>query len=105
MKNDSAELCEAPASLPTLKEIEDRINGIIDSVINAASALERSVSHESGRTRGDYFLSFNSVDLLEFIICIEREFGFQLGDDDLTSSKLRSLEAWAPFVRSRLSGQ
>jgi acyl carrier protein len=55
------------------------------------------------RTRDDYFLSLNSIDLLEFIISIENEFGFELADDALAESKGRLLDEWAQFIRRGVS--
>jgi acyl carrier protein len=55
------------------------------------------------RTRDDYFLSLNSIDLLEFIISIETEFGFGFADDALAESKGRLLDQWAQFIQRPVS--
>lgn len=94
---------ESHARPISLAEIKERLHKILDAIITTASENEPSISCDPRRTREDYFLSLNSIDLLEFIISIENEFGFELADDALADSKWLLLDEWAQFIQRRVS--
>ena len=74
-------------------------NKVVDIITN-------SLSENSGETNGDFVLdnyAINSIDALEMLILIEKEFEIEIDDDDLNAELFMDIDHLAEYILNKIS--
>jgi len=80
---------------PSVEEVERRLKGLVVAHLNLDIDPEQIDAQE------EFFLTnqgFNSIDALELLIVIEREFGIEIDDEDLDARLFRTLHFLAGYI-------
>lgn len=83
------------------ERIEDRIKSII--VITLRLEINpREIGDNDVLFGGD--MGLNSMAMIELVVGLEDEFGFEVSDEDLRAEVFESVQTMADYVRSALKG-
>ena len=80
-------------------EIRNRLKVLLVKVANLH--IEPEDVPDEGIIDG---VGINSIASLEFLVCVEGEFGIEIADDDLTAALVDSLSTLATYVERSLAG-
>ncbi len=83
----------------TILEIEEKLKVII------INHLKLDIASEDINPEEEYFLDsfgFNSVDALELLLVIEREFDIEIADEDLDASLFMTLRSLSSYIERTL---
>lgn len=73
----------------------ERLNKCLDSIVGIQA------ENEDQRFKED--LGLDSLDMLEFVIAIEEEFGFEIPDEDIEGDKLPTVKQAVEYLDKRLA--
>lgn len=83
----------------SLEDVERTLKVLVASHLNLDIDPQQIDAHE------EHFLTargFNSIDALELLITVEKEFGIQIDDEDLDASLLRTLNVLSQYIVTSL---
>jgi acyl carrier protein len=84
----------------SLKDIEERLDQVRRGVLSRA--FEDDMATIAKLNRDESLLSLNSVNLLEFVMALETEFGLEVDDDTLSRASTLSFDNWVDYIHGRL---
>lgn len=73
----------------------ERLNDCLDSIVGVKA------ENENQRFQED--LSLDSLDMLEFVLALEVEFGFEIPDEDVENNRISTVKQAVEYLDKRLA--
>ncbi len=83
----------------SIEDVEQTVKALVVSHLNL------DIDPQDVDIDEEHFLTnrgFNSIDALELLITVEKEFGIQIEDEDLDASLLRTLRVLSRYIHAAL---
>ncbi len=78
--------------------IEDRLKAIVIQTLNLSDKEPSSIADETEMVGGG--LEMDSIDALELVVRVEKEFGIKIKSSEEAKSALKSIKCLADFIRA-----
>lgn len=79
-------------------ELTLEIKNLIMSTLNITDVNPDEVDNHKPLFGGDNALTLDSVDAIEIIMAIQRQYGFRIADQNLAREVIRSIDSIANFI-------
>jgi len=79
-------------------ELKLEIKNLIMSTLNITDVNPDDVDDNKPLFGGDNALTLDSVDAIEIIMAIQRQYGFRIADQNLAREVIRSIDSIAGFI-------
>lgn len=79
-------------------ELKLEIKNLIMSTLNITDVQPEEVDNTKPLFGGDNALTLDSVDAIEIIMAIQRQYGFRIADQNLAREVIRSIDSIAGFI-------